>query len=377
MVDYRGNCGNISSVVGPYALEMGLVPGRDTETVVRNYNTNTKKIIFSHVPTPGGRVGAAEIDLLWRMMSMQKTHKTFALTSALCTAAAAVIDGTVVHEAVRARFDPENLRIGLSIACINKSGAGTVEGRTYVYNAPADGYTILEITPSLIISEVLKKSPVSFSENFEPLLKVQADVQLIGVTAKSRFQTFAEMVEFARSNPKKLKIGGLSPGGLDDYIANGFASSAGISWTYVPYKSSSEIKAAVLGGELDIYQDKLISFLSLMQSGDIRPLVTLTEKRLDQVPELKGVPCAVELGILFTQGSWRGFAIRKGTLSEIKQVIIDALQKAYEDPGYKAMEEKEMTNIRPGYAQAADFGRMWKEEHEGFVEIFTETGILK
>ncbi len=267
--------------------------------------------------------------------------------------------------------------LGKPITAINKGGAGTVEGMTYAYNAPADGYTILEITPSLLIKEALKASQINFRENFEPLLKVQADVQLIGVAAKSPFKTFEELRAFAKENPKKLKIGGLSPGGLDDYMQSGFSEAAGIEWTYVPYKSGSEIKAAVLGGELDVYQDKLISFLPLVASGDIRPLAVLNDTRLTQVAEIKDLPCSVELGINFTQGSWRGFAIRKGVPADVKAILIDALQKAYEDPGYKAMEEKAMTNIRPGYAKADDFAKMWDAEYQGYVTIFTKSGLIK
>ncbi|MFA6506836.1 MAG: tripartite tricarboxylate transporter substrate binding protein [Treponemataceae bacterium] len=268
--------------------------------------------------------------------------------------------------------------LGKPITTVNKGAAGTIEGMTYAYNQGADGYTVLEITPSLLIIEALKKSPIKFRANFEPLMRVQSDVQLIGVAKNSKFQSFKELIDYAKANPgKKLKIGGLSPGGLDDYIANGLASASGISWTYVPYKSGSEVKAAVLGGELDVYQDKLLSFLPLVESGDIRPLVVLNDTRLAQVPALKDVPCTVELGIKFTQGSWRGFCVKKGTPSEIKQILIDALQKAYETAGYKAMEAKEMTNIRPGYAKAEEFKAIWDSEYNGYVEIFKKTGTLK
>lgn len=54
VVDYKGNCGNCSSAVGPFAIDEGLVSARDGETVVRVHNTNTKKIIVAHVPTAGG-----------------------------------------------------------------------------------------------------------------------------------------------------------------------------------------------------------------------------------------------------------------------------------------------------------------------------------
>lgn len=63
-VDRRANCGNISSAIGPYAIDEGLVPAVEPETVVRIYNTNTKKIIEEHVQVEEGRAavyGDAEI----------------------------------------------------------------------------------------------------------------------------------------------------------------------------------------------------------------------------------------------------------------------------------------------------------------------------
>jgi 2-methylaconitate cis-trans-isomerase PrpF len=54
VVDYTGNCGNCSSSVGPFAIDEGLVPATEGETVVRIHNTNTRKIIVAHVPVSGG-----------------------------------------------------------------------------------------------------------------------------------------------------------------------------------------------------------------------------------------------------------------------------------------------------------------------------------
>ena len=250
LVSYKGNCGNISSGVGPFALEKGLVPLKEPMTPVRIYNTNTGKIIeaevqvengavkydgdfaiagvkgtaapvklkFMHpsgtisdkllptgnavdeldVPdfgkvkvsivdaanplvfvkakdiglkgtelpgeldnnpaklalletirglaavklglisdytksaweTPGipkmtfvaeaetyttvngATVNVDKIDLLSRMMSMQKTHPTYAMTGAMCTAAAAVVPGSVVAQVVKKDTDTQFIRIG-------------------------------------------------------------------------------------------------------------------------------------------------------------------------------------------------------------------------------------------------------------------------
>jgi len=56
IVDYKGNCGNISSGVGPFAIDEGLIKAEDPETVVRIYNTNTKKILKALVSTPQGKI---------------------------------------------------------------------------------------------------------------------------------------------------------------------------------------------------------------------------------------------------------------------------------------------------------------------------------
>ena len=56
LVSYKGNCGNISSGVGPFAIEKGLVEAKDGVTTVRIFNTNTNKIIAADVQTPGGAV---------------------------------------------------------------------------------------------------------------------------------------------------------------------------------------------------------------------------------------------------------------------------------------------------------------------------------
>ncbi|MDQ0564123.1 2-methylaconitate cis-trans-isomerase PrpF [Rhizobium mesoamericanum] len=65
MVDYSPNCGNMLAAVGPFAIEAGLVPAANFETLVRIHNVNTGKLIEAKVPTRKGEViylGDASID---------------------------------------------------------------------------------------------------------------------------------------------------------------------------------------------------------------------------------------------------------------------------------------------------------------------------
>jgi 2-methylaconitate cis-trans-isomerase PrpF len=55
LVDWGGNCGNLSSAVGPFAIDHGLVPISEGVTTVRVHNTNTAKMIVAEVPVRDGR----------------------------------------------------------------------------------------------------------------------------------------------------------------------------------------------------------------------------------------------------------------------------------------------------------------------------------
>ncbi|RKF33371.1 2-methylaconitate cis-trans isomerase PrpF family protein [Paraburkholderia fungorum] len=55
LIGYDGNCGNISSGVGPFAIDEGLIDAIEPFTVVRIYNRNTGKILVARVPVAGGK----------------------------------------------------------------------------------------------------------------------------------------------------------------------------------------------------------------------------------------------------------------------------------------------------------------------------------
>jgi 2-methylaconitate isomerase len=55
VADWKGNCGNLSSAVGPFAIDEGLIQARDGEQLVRIHQVNTQRIIHARVPVEGGR----------------------------------------------------------------------------------------------------------------------------------------------------------------------------------------------------------------------------------------------------------------------------------------------------------------------------------
>ena len=93
-VSYLGNCGNISSGVGPFAVDEGLLevdPASDGVQPVRIWNTNTEKLLVAHVPVAGGRA---------------RTTGDFAIAGVPGTGAAIVMDWSQTVGAKTGRLLP-------------------------------------------------------------------------------------------------------------------------------------------------------------------------------------------------------------------------------------------------------------------------------
>jgi len=102
--ELRGEAAKLLGLVDDAQLSAVKSPGIPKLTIVAP--------VCDYVTTTGDTVHAKEIDLLCRMMSMQKTHPTCAMTGAMCIAAAAVIPGTLAAQAVGTNVALQTLRIG-------------------------------------------------------------------------------------------------------------------------------------------------------------------------------------------------------------------------------------------------------------------------
>jgi tripartite-type tricarboxylate transporter receptor subunit TctC len=257
---------------------------------------------------------------------------------------------------------------------INKKGSGGLKGLIYAASQNNDGYTVLEITPSHVIADVMDKSPeVKLLRDFEPLTRIQSDIYILGVPKNSKFNSFTELVEYGKTNI--VTFAGISPGGLDDMTLTALADATGIKIRFIPYKSGSEVKAAVLGGEVDIYLDKVISAINYIKDGSIKPILVLNDKRIVQIDEFKEVPSSVELGYDVTIGSWRGFVIKKGVPEDIKVKLIKTMNEVYNSKEYQDFAALNLVNIREGFLDAEAFKADLNKQYKIFDAIAKKVGL--
>lgn len=254
--------------------------------------------------------------------------------------------------------------LGVAIPVKNMEGASGAIGGDYLQQQPADGYTMWAATPNFVLNVVSGRTEYNLAD-FIPVAQIQNDTAAIQVNKESPFETIEEFVEYAKENPKKLKIGGTGTVSSDEFAVIEFEEAADIELNYVPYESAGDMHAALLGGHIDAIYEQFGPTISLIEEGSIKCLVAFSESEIEGID----VPIAPDKGWDVTTGMWRGFFVKAGTPDYIVEKLQDALMEAMDDPEYKDLEKQTYLHLRPGFLNSKDF----KEKIEAESEMYTKT----
>jgi len=274
---------------------------------------------------------------------------------------------------VRTLMNAARKDLGVAVNVTNMTGAAGVKASNYVLSQPADGYTIYNFSPEMLINTVMGREDY---RAFASLCNVQQDESLFWVRAESPFKTIQDMIKYAKANPGKLQITGTTPVSFDEVLIMVFAKQAGIKVKYIPYDKAPQTHAAVLGGHIDVLHEEPGSILSLVEAKKLLPLISFTEKRLP-VSWAANTPTARELGYDITMGRWRGLSVKKGTPQEIIDWLAFVMEKASKDPSYTKIAKKSLLDLRPGWRGPAEYDKFRDAEFKAYKETLDDLGYTK
>lgn len=265
--------------------------------------------------------------------------------------------------------------LGQQVDVVNVEGGGGVNGVEYTYKQPADGYTFMLGTQSLIMQDLQGNTSMNFHEEFTPIVKLVHSINIIAGSKKAMEQkgytNFAEMVEYAKANPYGISVGMLTATGADG--ASLRQTVAGLDVLEISYGSGSEMNAALMGGHIDMMITGTAEIQGLIESGDVVPLIACAEKRLNRYPDL---PCTAELGIDSTIGTWRGIFAKKGTPQEAIDAMVAAVEVAVQDPAWQAFLVQGTYDERAGFAGPEDVLALYNSEYDMFTKYLDAEGVL-
>lgn len=217
--------------------------------------------------------------------------------------------------------------LGQSVVIDNKPGAGGVVAGEWVARADADGHTLLLVSSGTAVSAALFRSlPFDTLRDFAPVSRLARFDLVIAVSANSRFKTLAALLARARAQPGRLNFGTPQVGTTQNLAAELFKARAGIDVQVVPFNGTPPAIHAVRAGEVDAQIDILGPLLAQINSGALRPLAVLGDRRAPQLPD---VPAARESGAGladFNVASWNGLAAPARTPAAVIERLNRALQ---------------------------------------------------
>lgn len=262
--------------------------------------------------------------------------------------------------------------LGVPVVVQNVAGSGGLRGMEHAAKQPADGYTIFMCTPTHILAQVQNLSSVKLTENFDPLVGLVQDSVLVTTSSKGRFKSWKDVVTFAKANPGKVTVAGMSPKGIDAVSMRMIAKGAGIDITFVPFGSGAEATSAILGGHVDLGNEGPADAFDMIQGGEERALLVSSDKRLAGLPD---VPTTYDEGINVTTGPWRALAVPKGTPPEIIATLEKAVEKAFNSKEFQTWRTKVMLDQRPGWKTSKELGKKWQDDLVFFTQAFKDLGL--
>lgn len=321
-------------------------------------------------------------------MNRRQVVRAFALTAAIALSSPAFAQDAYPSRPVRivigfapgsgtdlaARMIAEELQKALNQPFIvdNRPGAAVQVAANAVKAAPPDGYTLLLTSNSShsVNPHIFKKLAYDPIADFTPIGGVGALPFIVAVDAKLPARTLPEFVGWAHAN--KGKVFYAYSGTVFRVPAEALNRSQNLEATGVPYKSSPDAMADVIGGREQFLVVDLASSQPLVKSGRLRPLAVTGSKRSALAPELPTVEEA--LGVRdFDMAAWTGLFgpanLPKDIVDKLSGALLKILNRA-------DMRERMLSsNIEPMPLEPAAFGAMVKQQLDAWGTKVRDAGI--
>ena len=199
----------------------------------------------------------------------------------------------------------------------NRAGANGGIGTDFVAKSPADGYTLLVTAsgPFTVNPTLYKSVPYDPVKDFAPISECAVYQYVLVTLASSPWKSIDDIVAAARAKPSAVSYGSTGVGGGNHLSGELFALATGTQLTHVPYKGSAPALADLLGGQLSMMFDTVITSVPQIRAGKLRAFAVSSAKRASSLPE---VPTMQEAGIKgFDISQWQGFLAPAGTPNAI------------------------------------------------------------
>jgi len=273
---------------------------------------------------------------------------------------------------VTARYLADGMARALNVPVpvVNRTGGGGAIGYNHVSQQKPDGHSIIWNSNS--ISTNYHSGILQFDYRaFDPVARVSVETPVLAVRADAPWKTLKEFVEYAKSNPGKVRIGNSGAGSHTHFAASALFVTGGAKVIDVPFGEGQAV-VNLLGSRIEGVVQLPAAVVAHVKSGGLRVLAVLGSKRDPIFPD---VPTANESGYAVALDMWRGIAVPKGVPKPIIVRLQNSIKTTVESEAFK--EAGKSIGFAPAYLPADDFGRLIASDDAKLASVMVELGLKK
>jgi putative tricarboxylic transport membrane protein len=215
---------------------------------------------------------------------------------------------------------PENIEVQ------NREGGSGATGWGYLFSQSGEGYGVSTTSGSFITTPLQADTGWAPSD-FTPVGLFATDDALLLVKGDSPVEDWDGWVDLAKK--ERLVVGGIGTVNVDFIVSAMLAEQAGYEVEYVPFNEEGQLQTSLLSGAVDAMISNPGSILGQVESGDVRPLISTADERLEALPD---VPTDQELGFEGIPSMPRGLILPPDAPAEAQEWWIETMKKVVETP---------------------------------------------
>ncbi len=220
--------------------------------------------------------------------------------------------------------------LGRPIVVENKAGAGGSIGQAEAAKAAPDGHTVLLVFDTHAVNHLLYGN-LGYDpfKSFEHVSLIVTSPQVLAGATNFAPSTVAELVAFAKANPRKATYATVGAGSSNHLNALLLSNRTGIEMTHVPYKGGAPMMIDLVGGQVNVMFVSAPQAIPQVKAGRIKALAIGAARRIPQLPD---TPTVAETLPGFAAQSWVGMLVPAGTPKEIVARLHAEAARALADP---------------------------------------------
>ena len=275
--------------------------------------------------------------------------------------------GTDLH--LRKLAELASRQLGQTVIVENRPGGSGMNGpANMAKTAKPDGYTISQLTITAFRVPHMQKVDWDPLSDFSYILGLAGYTFGIVVKADSPFQTFNDLIAYARANPGKLSYGTPGTGTSLHLAMEEIGARAGVQFLHVPFKGQADSAQALMGGHIMAQVDST-GWARQVDAGTFRLLATLGERRTRW-----NAPTVKELGIDTVSNSPYGLVAPKGLPQPVLKRLHDAFKAASDDP--ENMKTLQQLDQLHWYKSSEDYAKWAAETLQAERATIERVGLL-